>query len=379
MSANDRPISLEARMDAQLRSFGYGYQNEEQTGSSLPRKAVQGAAGAAIGAGGFAAYKNREALATAGKDAARKGLKKTASFAGQTSNSLHKTALKSAGMKMQAAGAGSNLLQKASTGLRKVAKSFSRADIDQVLHLAERIALLELEAEEEEDGVIEFAAPVRSVTKLMKTSKLNPLAIRKTGMVGEFRVAAKGAAKSGPLGYYTDDIRDARGTAADLLRRKRAGQEVGFESALGFHEFADTEQRSKLGVGIAGAAGGNYINAIPAMRAQDRFEKAGHVYRKRDAVKDSLKGSAVGGATSVGLFGAGLGGAAALGTLAAKRKLPKGILRKAGVKAGKAFRGMNTEKLMRVGQATGLAGLGAGFYAQGKFADKRLAKRQAEA
>ena len=295
MSANDRTISLEARMDAQLRSFGYGYQ-EEQAGSSLPRRAVQGVAAATLVGGAGAAYKNREAIATAGKDADRKGLKKTASYAGQASNSLHKTALKSSGLKMQAAGGGSELLRKATSGLRGVAKSFSRADIDQVLELAERIALLELEAEA--DNVIEFG---------------------------------------------------------------------------------DTEQRSKLGVGLAGAAGGNYINGINAIRAQDRFEKAGHVYRKRDAVKDSLKGTAVGTGVSVGLFGGGLGGAAALGTLAAKRKLPKGILRKAGVKAGKAFRGMNGEKLKSAGKLASIGGLGASIYAQGKFADNRLAKRQAQA
>lgn len=66
----------------------------------------------------------------------------------------------------------------------------------------------------------EFAAPVRSVTKLMKTSKRNPLAIRKTPE-GEFRVAQKGSATAGPMGYYTDDINDARNTAAVLLKKER--------------------------------------------------------------------------------------------------------------------------------------------------------------
>lgn len=66
----------------------------------------------------------------------------------------------------------------------------------------------------------EFAAPVRSVTKLMKTSKRNPLAIRKT-TEGEFRVAQKGSATAGPMGYYTDDISDARNTAAVLLKKER--------------------------------------------------------------------------------------------------------------------------------------------------------------
>jgi len=81
------------------------------------------------------------------------------------------------------------------------------------------------------DAVLhQFAAPVRSVTKLMKTSKLNPLVIRKNRNIGEYAVTQRKAAQGAPNTYYTDDIKDARNTAADLLRRRRAGQEVGFET-----------------------------------------------------------------------------------------------------------------------------------------------------
>ena len=154
----------------------------------------------------------------------------------------------------------------------------------------------------------EFAVPARSVTKLMKTSKLNPLAIRKTGMGGEFRVAPKGAAVKGPKGYFTDDIKDARGTAADLLKRKRAGQEVGFSSPLYLRSFGVARDRDGEGRYSAGNVPG-----------ADDYAIAGAVAPK----KKSLLGAGVAGLA---------GGAAAYGALRTKtgqnltERAAKGIL-----------------------------------------------------
>lgn len=78
----------------------------------------------------------------------------------------------------------------------------------------------------------EFGVKPRSVTKLMKTSKLNPLAIRKTSVPGEFRVAPKGSATAGPLGYYTDDIKDARNAAAAMWKKEHAQSKAVGAAAL---------------------------------------------------------------------------------------------------------------------------------------------------
>lgn len=308
-------------MDAQLREFGYKT-NEEETQKGWTRPAGVGmAAGAAAGAA-YGGKKLRNAVINragavddygnlvarkgmygdAAKQVARGGLSNVADRADAVGEKMRGKVWKAGpgatGRGIQVLKKGEELAGGLAGKIRKVSKMFSAGQVEAIAHLAERIAVLELEAEEE-----------------------------------------------------------------------------------GLTEFADTEQRSPYGVALAGAAGGNYISSVGAVRAQGRFKEAGHVYRKRDAFKDSLKGSGVGAGTSVGLLGAGLGGAAALGALAGKRKLPKGMLRKVGVKAGKAVRSITKDgrKLAAAGQAAGLAGAGAGFYAQGKFADKRLAKRQAEA
>jgi hypothetical protein len=120
----------------------------------------------------------------------------------------------------------------------------SRDDGQPLYGASIEIQSLEPCAEEEEETGLEstvflkeFAVKPRAVTKLMKTSKLNPLMIHKSGVLDEFRVRPKKlgwnrderlAGKS-PMSYYTNDIKDARNTAADLLKRKRAGQNVGFE------------------------------------------------------------------------------------------------------------------------------------------------------
>lgn len=146
----------------------------------------------------------------------------------------------------------------------------------------------------------EFAVKPRSVTKLMKTSKLNPLKIRKDAALGEFRVMPKKAAIKGPLGYHTDDIKDARGTAADLLRRKRAGQEVGFAETLFLRhvgetptllEFAAPRDRDGEGRFAAGNIPGADDYAIAAAS------------RKKKTAAVAGAGTALAGAAMAGLPG----------------------------------------------------------------------------
>lgn len=129
----------------------------------------------------------------------------------------------------------------------------------------------------------EFAVKPRSVTKLLKTSKLNPLKIRKDAALGEFRVMPKKAAVKDTVGYYTNDIKDARGTAADMLRRKRGGQEMGFSEAAGLREFGSAGPQRLQRVGnammkklkTAGADTGKVNRAMrPVWVKQDgRFEE----------------------------------------------------------------------------------------------------------
>ena len=226
MSTHDRTISLEERMDAQLHEFGYTSNQEEPYSSSLPRQAVRGAAAATLVGGAGLAYKNRGAIKTGAKDIARQGVEKTAGGVDALGEQMRKRAWKASANNSLKGVADSRMVGGLAKGaevagglgkkIRGISKFLSAGEIHAITHLAERIANLELEAE---DDLIDFA-------------------------------------------------------------------DYG-------------EQRSKLAVGMAGAAGGNYVNAIPALRAQASFQKAGHVYRKRDAFEDSLKGSVVGGGTTV--------------------------------------------------------------------------------
>lgn len=263
-------------MDAQLHAFGYAPAADENQGPGMPRKIVRTAAAGTLAAGGLAAFKNRSAIAGAGKNVARTGLKKTASVAGQASNALHKTALKGSGLGMKAAGAGSTILQKASTGMRKVAKTFSRADVDNIIDLAARVAEMELEAE----GV----------------------------------------------------------------------------------EFAE-DQRSKLGMYVAGGPVGLYD--------QKKYRESGLALRKRDAFKDSVKGGVAGQVAGMGAGLGVLGGAAGLGVLAAKRKLPKGGLRKAGVSAARALKNGSPKLAVAAGGLGAATAVGTTIKVQHGSAEKR--------
>lgn len=292
MSNLHRLTELESRMDEQLHCF---YSNEEE-----PRRGAGVMAGAGIAAGAAGAglaYKNRAAIKTGAQNMARTGLKKTARGAGVASNMLHKQALRGSGVLGAAAGKGSTILQKASTGLRKVSRGFSAAEVNAIAHLAERIALIELQAEEE---------------------------------IREFK-------DYGP-------------------------------------------QRDPAGVQIAGNYSNGFLGGREALLARDKFVAKGQVYRKRDALKDGVKGNLSGSALAAGAVGAGVLGSAGLMKAAASGKLKKGVIRKGGVRAAQVLKRAGRSPGVALGGllAAGVGGHLAGTRIQRRSADKRLAKREQE-
>lgn len=288
---------LEVIMDGQLHQFAYG--DEEEQSKPWPKNRVGLPAGSIAAAGlGAAAYQNRTAIKAGAKTAARTGLKKTARAAGVASNALHKTALKSSGVPMRAAGAGSTVLQKTATGLRKVAKSFSRGEIDEIIGLAERIAGLELESAA--GNVIEFKD---------YGSQRDPELIRAAGRVNGF------------------------------------------------------------------------LGGRQALKSQGDFRDAGHVYRKRDAYADAGKGNIGGSVLAGGALAGGVLGSRKLIKAAANGGIPKGALRKGAVKVAQSLKKTGRSKMALVGglAAASLGAQGAGAVIQKRSANKRLAKRQANA
>lgn len=211
-------------MDAQLHQFGYGPVSDEeqqaQRGTSLPRMAVRGAAGGALAGGAYAAYKNRDAV----KGAARTGIKQVAKKTGWASNQLHKQAMAGSGVGMKAASAGSELLRKTTSGLRKVAKSF--ADVDGIIELAERIADLELE--HEFAGVDQFrqANGVRYADPSKPVKSLNKM---KGGLVGAVKRNPKAAGAIGGAalvgGALVKRAHDKSKRRDELLSRFKGGAE----------------------------------------------------------------------------------------------------------------------------------------------------------
>lgn len=99
------------------------------------------------------------------------------------------------------------------------------------------------------DFLREFGFKPRTATQLLKTSKRNPLKISKDGF-GEFKVHPKGKPSHGGS-YFTNDVKDARATAADMIKRNRKRVRdgaPGFFSAAGrLHEFAGERDRDEAG------------------------------------------------------------------------------------------------------------------------------------
>jgi hypothetical protein len=90
------------------------------------------------------------------------------------------------------------------------------------------------------------SAAVRKIkVSRLKTSKRAPVVMKKTGMhPDEIRVSyrkekMKDAGRRESSAYYTNSVKDARATAADMIRRVRAG-------AVKFSEFARGDQMMKL-------------------------------------------------------------------------------------------------------------------------------------
>lgn len=299
--------SLEERMDAQLSQFALpdDYYSTYPVVSPQYRDRLRKdrAKGVAVGVGalgaaaaGSALYKNREAIQAGAKDAARTGLKKAGRGAGLASNALHQSALKSGGLKMRAAGAGSNVLQKIATGARKVAKSFEVCDTATA------------------NRIVELAARINEME---------------------------------------DEIREFGG---------------------------DTRQRDPIGVQAAGQYANGFLGGREALLARDKFAEKGHVYRKRDAARDGIKGSIGGTALAGGAIAGGVLGSRAIIKGAASGKLPKGALRKGAVKLAQGLKKAGRSPGVAVGGvlAGALGGQIVGSRIQRKSADKRLAKRQAE-
>lgn len=174
MSNNDRTISLEERMDAQLREFGY---TSRKIAEDNPTYGKIAGATAVIGGGGAAAYYGGKKLRNAvinkagvvddyGNMVARKGMYKEAGKkfvaegkagamkAGQASVGAGKgaarTGLRKVGRKLiKAGGQQGGLLRKAGQTLTKAGRSFEADQVNLITHLAARIADLELEMEED--------------------------------------------------------------------------------------------------------------------------------------------------------------------------------------------------------------------------------------
>jgi len=163
MSTHDHTISLEERMDAQLHAFGYTTNQEEPYSSSLPRQAVRGAAAATLVGGAGLAYKNRGAIKAGAKDIARQGVEKTAGGVDALGEQMRKRAWKASANNSLKGVADSRMVGGLAKGaevaggmskkIRGISKFLSAGEIHAITHLAERIANLELEAE---DDLIDF-------------------------------------------------------------------------------------------------------------------------------------------------------------------------------------------------------------------------------
>jgi hypothetical protein len=196
------------------------------------------------------------------------------------------------------------------------------------------------------------------------------------GFAGDMKGKARGVAGDA-LGKGSSLLRKGAGVLAKG-RKKLYGLEetvdriVHLASAIETLDFEE-KQRNPLGVAYAGAMGTGYPGAAVALTKRKKFKDSGLVYRKRDALKDSAKGSLAATGAVLGTAAGALG----LGSLAAKRKLPKGLLRKAGVKTGQFIKKAAKDPALARKAGIGL-GLGAGLTGasvQNASANKRYKER----
>lgn len=151
MSNNDRLISLEERMDAQLHAFGYTTISEERDNRN--RNIGIGVGGTAAAGAAAYGYKNRDAIKAGGKKYAGMGIEKAAGGVDAVGEKMRKKAWLAgpgaSGRGVQALKKGEELAGGLSKKIRAASKYLSAGGIHAITHLAERIALLELEAEDE--------------------------------------------------------------------------------------------------------------------------------------------------------------------------------------------------------------------------------------
>ena len=260
--SRERLFELAAQADEQLRHFYVNNadqdQNQDPSRAGTIARGVAGAgavAGAAYGAnklrnsvinragavddyGNLVARKGMYQAAAPGmlkdakgvvKDAAKQGLQSTASVAGQASNSLYHKAVAAgvpysqtpgvAGMVRKAQGASSGFLGEAAKGLRTVAKDLTRADVDRIVELAQRI-----------EGLVDFDDA--------------PAAPQQRGKVGMYLVG-------GPQGLYNQKKFKDSG----LVYRKRDAYVDGAKGGLTEVAAGGAAAAGAYGLGRAGVSG----------------------------------------------------------------------------------------------------------------------------
>ena len=199
----------------------------------------------------------------------------------------------------------------------------------------------------------------------------------------------------------------SKGKKGGLLRKAGAsilGATRGFDTATadriielatriseledGLHDFdedehhfgGDTRQRDPAGIQAVGQYANGWLGGREALMARDKFAGAGHVYRKRDAAKDGVKGNLGGAALAGGTLAGGVLGSRALMKATAGGKVGKGMLRKGAVSVSKKLRAAGRSPAVAVGSllAAGVGSQLAGARIQRNSADTRLTKRRAE-
>lgn len=274
MSTHDRTISLEARMDQQLHAFGYFTQDKQTDPNGVglaTRKVVAGLGAAGVGTAGAYAYKNREAIAAGGKDIARKGISKAAGGVDAVGEQMRKRAWKASANNSLKGVADSRMVGGLAKGaevagglskkIRSVSKFLSAGEIHAITHLAERIALLELEAEDE-------------IHDFYEKSRTNKEAYRDRAIM----IGGVGAAGAGAGAAYKYSPKFKAGVDG-----AREGAKAGYASAKGKAEagYATAKGKASAGYGQAkGAVKDGYQTAksasiVGSAQAKKKLVKAG--------------------------------------------------------------------------------------------------------
>lgn len=189
------------------------------------------------------------------------------------------------------------------------------------------------------------------------------------------KVLKKGAKvlKKNSMAFFS---RGEAGVIIELASRIKAIELAAEEELIEFKDYGS--QRDPALIQQVGQSTGGFLGGREALMARDKFSSAGHVYRKRDAAADSLKGSLAATGLTVGGIAGGVLGSRALIKGAASGKIPKGVLRKGAVKAAQVLKKAGRSKAIAAGSlgAGAIAGGVGGAALQRRSANQRLAKRQ---